>query len=65
MPESTYTSVSFPITPEPNDKRPLPEIIADYCGFPLAFVDVDGERFYAVQDWLRGVAQPVEITKFW
>src|SRR5579859_4060817 len=47
------------------DKRPLPERVADgnpdpdtgWPAFPLAYKDVDGKRYYAIQDWIRGVAQ--------
>ncbi len=45
------------------DPRPLPEIIADgksdpdgWPPFSLAFHDVEGKRYYAVQDWILGVA---------
>lgn len=65
MSDSSSTSVSFPIPHDPNDKRPLPEIIADYCGFPLAQKPIEGKVYYAVQDWLRGVAQTSEPRKFW
>jgi hypothetical protein len=61
----TSTSVSFPIPHNPNDKRPLPEIIADHCGFPLARREIDSIRYYAVQDWLRGIAQIDDARKFW
>jgi len=51
-----------PALPTPNsgdpDSRPLPEIIAEHFGFPLAYHDVKGVRYYAVQDWILGVAQP-------
>jgi hypothetical protein len=36
----------------------LPEIIADYCGFKLATKPFEGKQYYAVQDWIAGVAQP-------
>jgi len=46
-----------------HDARPLPEIIASggsgWFEFPLQYHDVDGSRYYAVQDWIAGVAQPV------
>lgn len=49
-----------PALPSPNsdDSRPLPELIAERYGFPLAYHDVEGVRYYAVQDWILGVAQP-------
>lgn len=66
MSDSTSNPVSFPFDSTPNDKRPLPEIVADRCGFPLAYVDhTDGKRYYAVQDWIAGVAQAHEPRKFW
>lgn len=65
MSDSNSTSVSFPIPYDPNDKRPLPEIIADHCGFKLASQSNEGKQYYAVQDWIRGVAQPVDASKFW
>ncbi len=37
--------------------RPLPELIARRFGFPLARRDEDNVRYYAIQDWIRGVAQ--------
>jgi hypothetical protein len=43
----------------------LPEIIAEYCGFKLAQKPVEGKVYYAVQDWLHGVAQTNEPRKFW
>ena len=63
MSDSTTPSVFFALPV--NDPRPLPEIIADRAGFPLAYVDVDGERYYAVQDWIVGVGQASEPRKFW
>jgi hypothetical protein len=59
-----------------DDKRPLPLIIADgnpdpdkgWPSFPLAYRDVDGVRYYAVQDWIRGVLQindPKQASKHW
>jgi hypothetical protein len=57
MSDSNSTSISFPIPYDPNDKRPLPEIIADYCGFPLNSHPVDETIYYSAQDWIKGVAQ--------
>lgn len=45
--------------------RPLPELISVNYGFPLAHHDVEHVRYYAVQDWIRGVAQSPEPRKFW
>jgi hypothetical protein len=63
---SDHTSF-LPAIPSPNsdDSRPLPELIADRYGFPLAYHDVEGVRYYAVQDWILGVAQTSEPRKFW
>lgn len=41
-----------------HDPRPLPLIVADKWGFPLAYVDVDGETknyLYAAKDWAMGL----------
>jgi hypothetical protein len=45
----------------------LPERIAAQHGFPLAHKDhEDGRRYYAVQDWIAGVAQPASHPgQFW
>ena len=63
MSDSTTSSVSLSLPN--NDPRPLPELIADQAGFALAYADVDGERYYAVQDWIVGVAHSIEPRKFW
>lgn len=52
--DSTAFSLDFPYDPE--DKRPLPEIIAANYGFALAYHELEGKRYYAVQDWIAGVA---------
>lgn len=39
------------------DQRPLPLIIAESFGFALQFHVVEGKHFFAVQDWIAGVAQ--------
>jgi hypothetical protein len=59
MSDSTPNPVSFPL-PTGNSKKPLPEIVAEHYGFPLAYHDVDGDRYYAVQDWIRGVSQSAD-----
>src|SRR5579859_575787 len=48
-----------------NDDKPLPELIAAKFGFALQPQDVDGKRYYAVQDWLVGVAQTKNPRRFW
>lgn len=51
------------------DKRPLPELIAmggsDWAAFDLQFTDVDGVRYYAVQDWIAGVALTDNPRRLW
>jgi hypothetical protein len=65
MSDPTQNSVSFPIH-NPSDKRPLPEIIAEHYDFPLAYLDHnDGKRYYAVQDWIAGIAQAPNPRIFW
>lgn len=65
MSDSTFFQPALP-TPNSDDSRPLPEIIADHFGFPLAYHDVEGVRYYAVQDWILGVAQPASHPgTFW
>lgn len=53
----------------PDADRPLPELIAsggeDWQAFALASRDVQGTRYYAVQDWIRGIAVTEEPRKFW
>lgn len=66
MSDSTSNSVFFPLDPSLDDKRPLPEIVAEHYSFPRAYVDhEDGKRCYAVQDWIAGVAQAADASKFW
>jgi DNA-damage-inducible protein D len=65
MSDLTSNPVEYPVY-DPNDPRPLPEIVAEFYGFPLAFADdTDGNRYYAVQDWIKGVAQAAEPRKYW
>src|SRR5262249_983585 len=55
-----------PMTPQfTDDERPAPEIVAKLYGFPLAYHDTPDGRFYAVQDWIKGVADPVNLRDFW
>ena len=52
-----------------NDARPLPEIIAsggsDWQAFGLQFQDVDGIRYYAVQDWIAGASGSDNPRRVW
>lgn len=56
-----------PVNPTPNlDALPLPERIATLYKFPLAYHDLyDGKRYYAIQDWIVGVANPAQPRMFW
>lgn len=48
-----------------SDTRPLPLIIAERYGFPLQCHEVDGKCWFAVQDWIAGVARTGEPRDFW
>lgn len=48
-----------------SDTRPLPLIIAERFGFPLQCHEVDGKCWFAVQDWIAGVARTDEPRDFW
>jgi hypothetical protein len=58
---SKLTQPQQPIDAE----KPAAEIVAERYGFPLAFHDTDEGRFYAVQDWIAGVAKVPEPRKYW
>lgn len=58
-------SPALPNNTDDDDRRPLPLIIADRWEFGLQFHDVDGMRYYSVQDWLRGVAQKQDVRRMW
>ncbi len=72
MIDSTPNPLSFPNAY--GDQRPLPEIVAagkpdesenpGWESFPLAWHDVEDKRYYAVQDWIIGVAQPANASNF-
>lgn len=47
------------------DPRELPQIIAANNHFPLQHYEVEGGNLYAVQDWIRGVAQTDNPRRFW
>jgi hypothetical protein len=48
------------------DDRPLPERIAAQYGFSLAYKDHDdGRRYYAVQDWILGIAETKNAHSLW
>src|SRR5258706_14881644 len=65
MSNLTSNPVEYPAY-DPNDPRPLPEIVAEFYGFPLANADdTDGNRYYAVQDWIRGVTETYDVRNLW
>ncbi|MHB8627620.1 MAG: hypothetical protein ACYDBJ_10555 [Aggregatilineales bacterium] len=51
----------------------MPEIVGDgnlnpdtsWPAFPLAYHNIGGKRYYAIQDWIRGVAQTENPRRFW
>jgi hypothetical protein len=45
--------------------RPLPLIIASQYEFPLQHHIIDGEYFYAVQDWINGVSGTDNARQVW
>ena len=64
MVDPTPSSVSFPVY-DANDKRPLPEIIAEHYGFPLVFADdTDGSTFAWQRKSRDGRAPCVVIVNF-
>jgi len=52
-----------------DSKLPLPDLIAqgsdDWQPFPLSYHDINNKRNYAIQDWISGIAQPVNPSKYW
>ncbi len=69
MNDSTLNPLSFPNADDHSpDQRPLPEIVAagkpdepenpGWELFPLAYHDVEGKRYYSIQDWIVGIARP-------
>jgi hypothetical protein len=69
---SSYSN-SFPVPFNADDQRPLPELIASgnpdpidgWPAFPIQTHDVDGIRYYSVQDWIRGIAYAAAPRTFW
>jgi hypothetical protein len=69
---STYSNL-FPTPFNADDPRPLPELIATgnpdpvdgWPDFPLQFHEIESVRYYAVQDWILGVAQSDNARVFW
>src|SRR6185369_9541168 len=48
-----------------DEDRPAPELVADAFNFKLSFHDAEAGRFYAVQDWIAGVAHTSDPGAFW
>lgn len=46
---------------------PLPLIVARKWGFPLAYIETEEGFYFAVQDWIRGLADgtPRQIANIW
>lgn len=44
---------------------PLPLIVAQRWGFPLAHVEVEGEVYYAIPDWIRGLTNVDNASRVW
>jgi hypothetical protein len=69
---SAYSNL-FPTPFNADDPRPLPELIATgnpdpadgWPDFPLQYHEIEGVRYYAVQDWILGVAQTDNARSFW
>jgi hypothetical protein len=62
---SDFTANLVPLSDDFDD-RPLPERIAAHYEFPLAHKDHDdGQRYYAVQDWIAGVANTPHARTLW
>lgn len=58
-------AVVFTLPVSGDDDRPLPLIVATKWNFPLAHLEVNGQLFYAVQDWLRGLTGTEEVFRIW
>lgn len=51
-----YVDDEYVDTTPTDDSRPLPLIVAERWGFPLQHYIIDGEHWYAVRDWIAGLA---------
>lgn len=56
---------SIPDLVNNEDKRPLPLIVAEKWGFPLAFAETEDGTMYAVQDWIRGLTGTKDVRTIW
>lgn len=53
---------------EPDDDRtPLPLLVAKRWGFPLQYYIIEGEAWYSVLDWIKGItgAERPQTSKMW
>jgi hypothetical protein len=48
-----------------NRNTPLPLIVAEQWDFPLQIHHRDGEIWYSIQDWIRGLIDTDEARKIW
>src|SRR5688500_4988920 len=50
-----------------DDPRPLPLIVASLWNFPLTSVEGDDTHWYAIQDWISGLATATirKATEMW
>lgn len=54
---------TLPVTGDEN--RPLPLIVAEKWGFPLAYVETESEFYFAVQDWIKGLTGADDVRHIW
>jgi hypothetical protein len=52
---------------ESDDQKqvPLPIQVSHKWNFPLAYVEIEGEIYYAVQDWIRGLIGIQDVRQIW
>lgn len=46
-------------------KKPIPQDIARAFGFDLQRVEQDGNVYYSIHDWIRGVCQSDNPSRYW
>lgn len=57
VPHNVYALAYRASRPDVHDNRPLPLIVAERWGFPLQYHFIDGQYWYALQDWVSGLTQ--------
>ncbi len=64
MPE--LPSLQFATSSDDNH-TPLPQIVAKRWNFPLAYVVDEDQIMYAIQDWVRGIAESdmMKVARIW